>query len=455
MKTWQDLLEVGAAEHDRMAFCEIAINEHRVDPKTVEAADAQKYYAGENVTISLVQKFITDAMGRQVADTWSPNHKIKAHLYPYFVNQLALYLLGNGVSFGDENTLEKLGKGFEKTVLYASISALNGGVSFGFWNLDHLEKFDLTEFVPLKDEETGRLMGGIRYWQLTPQKPLRITLFEPDGYTEYIKRKGEETAVLTEKRPYQLVVTTSATGMEIAPGKSYPGLPIVPLENVNCSSEMHGNREGLDAYDLILSKIINNIDNGEFIYWIVKNAPYMQNDPEILQDFLQRLKKIGVVATGDGQEVDAHKVEIPFEATEAGINTMRKQLFDDFMAFDPKSVTNGADTATQIIASYEPLNEKTDLFEYQVTEFIEGILELAGIDDKPTYTRSMIVNQSELINNILAAAAAGRLSEEYITKKLLDILGDADKVDEVMAQLQADEAGRFEEEETEDETGVE
>ena len=430
VKTWQDFLEIGASEKERMNFCLQVINDHKSDPQTIEAAVAERYYDGENVTITNVNKFIVDAYGKMIPDIWSPNHKIKCHLYPYFITQQVLFLLGNGISFTDSTTLTRLGKGFEKTILDMAIAALNGGIAFGFWNLDHLDKFKLTEFAPLYDEETGRLMAGVRYWQLTPEKPLRLTFFEPDGYTEYIKRKDAEIEVFANKRPYVQTVVKSSTGVEIAEGESYPGLPIIPLYTHNRRSAIAGNRDALDAYDLIASKLVNNIDNGEFIYWIIKNAPYMADDPEELQAFLQKLKTSGVVAVGDGQEVEAHQIETPINATDSALDFMRKQLFADFMAFDPLTVAGGADTATQIKAMYEPLNEKIDLFEYQVTEFIENLLELIGIDDKPTYTRSMITNKQEEAQTVMQAATF--TDEDYTTRKLLEIFGDADKVDDVL-----------------------
>lgn len=430
-----------------MDFCLKAIADHKESAQYKRAVVADEYFAGINTTITMADKFITDVYGRKVPDIWSPNHKIKCHLYPYFVIQQVLFLLGNGISFSNPDTLDRLGKDFEHTVVSLAIDAINGGKSFGFWNLDRLVKFSITEYVPLPDEETGVYPAGVRFWRLADDKPLRITLFEPDGYTEYIQRKGEEITIYAEKKPYVQIVSSSVTGEEIAPGEPYPGLPIIPLENFGGESALYGTQEAIDSYDLMVSKLVNNIDNGEFIYWIIKNAPGME--PEDLQEFLQRLKTSGIISTGEGQEVDAHKVEIPFEASESALNLIRKQLFSDFMAFDPQSVAGGLDTATQIRASYEPLNEKTDLFEYQLTKFITEILNLLGIDDKPTYTRSMIVNQQEQIQNIVSSAEY--LDSEYATRKILDILGDADQADEVIERKLIEDAGRFvaDEEQTE------
>lgn len=441
MKTYQDLLAVGDNERDRMDFCLQAIKEHSSSEEVTEAEVNQQYYDGMNVTISQTDKFVTDIFGRMVPDIWHPNHKIKCHLYPFFVTQQVLYLLGNGISFNNSKTLDKLGDDFEHTVIKAAIDAQNGGVAFGFWNLDHVDAFSIREFCPLKDEETDRLGAGIRYWQMANNKPLRVTLFEPDGYTEYIKRKGEEIEIFKDKRPYVQVLSISSTGTEIAPGEPYNGLPIVPLEMFNKHSAMYGHRDSIDGYDLIASRLLNNIDNYEFAYWIIKGAPALADDPEALNELYQRMTVSKFIAVGEGQDVEDHRVEIPFEATDAGLSFMRKQLFSDFMAFDPQSVAGGADTATQIKASYEPLNEKTDLFEYQVIKFINGILKLAGIDDKPTFTRSMIVNKQEEAQIVIQAAEY--TDEEYTTRKLLEILGDADKVDEVFARKDAEDMEKF------------
>ena len=48
---------------------------------------------------------------------------------------------------------------------------------------------------PLYDEENGALRAGIRYWQVDETKPLRLTLYEEDGFTEYIKRKDDREAI--------------------------------------------------------------------------------------------------------------------------------------------------------------------------------------------------------------------------------------------------------------------
>ena len=451
MKTFQDLQAVGQEEKARMDFILQAINEHKSSAMYQIAVDADMYYRHLNPTIMRAQKFVYDLMGRAHVDEWSANNKIPSRYYFYFITQGVQFLLGNGISFADDKTKERLGKNFDNIVQKAATDALNGGVSFGFWNNDHLEQFSLTEFVPLYDEENGALAAGIRFWQVASDKPLRATLYEMDGYTEYIRREGEDITTLQEKRPYiQIVAQSEASGMEILDGQNYPGFPIVPLFNTNRQSELVGSRETIDAYDLMASALINNIDDANLIYWVIRNAGGMDDMDDA--KFVQRLKTIHVAHLEGDEQVDEHQIDVPFQASEVALNRLRGQLFDDFMALDVKEISGGAATATQIKAAYEPLNAKTDLFEYQVTEFINGILAIVGIEDEPTYTRSLIVNQQEMIQNIVTSAEY--LSADYITRKILEILGDTDKADEVVEQRLVEETSRYrnepEEEETED-----
>jgi SPP1 family phage portal protein len=424
------------------------ISDHKTSAVYQAAEIADEYYAGRNVTINNYQKFIRDAYGKAIPDIWSPNHKIACHYYRYLVTQLALYLLGNGVSFAEDSTKEKLGGDFDENCVEALIDALNDGVAFAFVNKDRIQPFSVTEFAPLMDEETSAIRAGVRYWRLDDQKPLRATLYEEDGYTEYIQQSGEDMTVLHDKRPYiQIVAKSKATGEEIVDGQNYPTFPIVPLYNTGKRSELDGNRELHDAMDLMLSGLINNVDSGEVIYWLFKNAGGM--DQPSLNQAIQLLKTAHAIQVDNEDDITAHSPQVHFEASKEALEQLRRQIFDNHMGLDVRNIAGGAATATQIKAAYEPINTKADLLEMQVVKFIRGVLAVLGIDDKPTFTRSVIVNQQELIQNIVSAGSD--LPQEYKSRKILEILGDIDRADEVLAQLTAEDAGRFTTEPTETE----
>ena len=446
--TYNDLLEIGENERDRMEFVLDAIRDHKGSELYKTAYDAELYYKHQNPTIMRFQKWVYNQMGQKVPDIWSPNNKIASNWYNYFTTQAVSYLLGNGVTFKTDANKNRLGKDFDKKVQDVATHAKNGGVAFGFWNLDHLECFDLTEFVPIYDEDDGGLKAGIRFWQIDDSKPLRATLYELDGYTDYIKRKNEDVAVLHDKRAYtQIVRKNDIEGETILDGAPPAGFPIVPLWNINRQSDLVGNRGTIDAYDLMVSGLINNVSDGEFIYWILKNCGGMDSVDDAR--FIEQLKLTRVAhADGDdGASVEAHNVNVEFEATAEALDRLTDQLYTDFMALKVQDVSAGSVTATQIQAAYEPINQKTDQFEYQVTEFINGILALAGIDDEPTYTRSQMSNQSELLEMVLQCAEY--LDDEYVTTKILTLLGDADKAQEVLKRKDAEAADRYKQHEAE------
>ena len=443
MKTYQDLQECGEDEAARIAFIRGAIADHKNSAIYKTAVDARLYYDGENPSINHYEKLLYDMQGRAHQDMYTANHKIASPFFGFVVNQEVSYLLGNGVTFQEESNKKKLGRDIDQRVSQAAEYALIGGVSFGFWNLDHVVVFEITEFVPLYDEENGALAAGIRWWQVDPDKPLRCTLYEMDGFTEYKQDKGKDMAILQEKRTYKLRITgTDLDSTKIYQGENYPTFPIVPLKNNRaCKSELRGKRNTVDALDLACSNMVNNVDEGNLLYWALVNCDAMDDLDDAA--FLQRIKMTHVVHVdgGEGASAEPHSIEAPFNGTEATIDMLEKKLYQDFQAFDASAVQAGNQTATAIKASYVPLDLKTDKFENQVTEFINGILVLAGIDDEPTYTRNRIINTQEEIQSVLLAAPY--VTQEYLTRKLLTILGDADMLEDILTELAAEDLGKF------------
>lgn len=444
MITYQDFLEAGTSDDEKMAFCLNAINSHKLTDLYKTAVLADEYDKKQNRTIVEYQKLLYTVSGTAVPDNFSANYKIRKAFFPFFTTQQTQYLLGNGVNWQEENTEERLGtkgKEFDTQLQKIARIALVGGVAFGFFNLDHIEAFSILEFAPIFDEENGALRAGVRFWQLDKNKPLRATLYEEDGYTDYIWRKGKGE-IRNAKRTYkQIIRSTEAGGDEILDGENYPSFPIVPMwGNPHHQSELVGLREAIDCYDLIKSGFANTVDEASMIYWTINNAGGM--DDVDLVAFVKHMQTVHAAVVDDnGAHAESHSVEAPWQSREMLLDRLRKDLYDDYMALDVKDLASGAVTATQIRAAYEPMNYKADQFEYCVIEFINGILALVGIEDEPTFTRSMIVNTQEEIQTVLQAAVV--LDREYVTKKILDLLGDGDQADEVLNRIMQEDMERY------------
>ena len=199
MYTYQDLLKIADTDDARMEFVKQCINQHKTTDLYKTALVADSYDKHKNKTINDYQKFLYDMTGRAIPDNYSANYKMASRFFNRFITQENQYLLGNGITWGEESTKDKLGKDFDTMLQKLGRMALSGAVSFGYWNFDHLEAFSVLEFVPIYDEENGALMAGIRFWQVADDKPLRATFYEIDGYTDYIyNTKEDDRKVLRE-----------------------------------------------------------------------------------------------------------------------------------------------------------------------------------------------------------------------------------------------------------------
>lgn len=422
-----------------MEFILSAINQHRASDKYKIASDAQNYAEGRNSTIMNYQKLLNTLSGEMVPDVWTANHKCASGFFKRFITQEVAYLLGNGTNFQNENTKELLGKDFDTIIYKGAKSALVQSVSFGFYNNDHVEMFDFLEFVPLYDEENGALMAGIRFWQIDNTKPLRATLYEIDGYTEYIKRKNNDMEVLTPKQSYRkIIVSNEFDGSRIYDGGNYDTFPIVPLwANPEKQSELVGKREQIDCYDLIKSGFANDLDDASMIYWTLENCGGM--DDMDLAKFIERMHIVkAAVMNDEGAKAEAHTIDVPYQSRETYLTRLEKDLYKDFMALDVEQIAAGNVTATQINAAYEPLNEKTDEFELCVIEFLNGILAIAGIDDTPSFVRSKISNQTEEVQTTLSLAS--QFDDEFIVTRICNILGCPEEAENVLKRKDAEES---------------
>lgn len=460
MKTYQDFLSIkDKSEADKIAFVKSVIDDHKSSKDYQTAVDAELYDKHQNVTINNFKKLVWNVSGQAIEDIWGTNYRMACRHYHRFTTQEVQFLLGNGITWGNEDTEDKLGTKkypFDNQFQKAARKARLNKLSFCFWNLDHIDVFGYTEFAPLWDEENGSLRAGVRFWQIDKLKPLRATLYEEDGYTDYMwynsnMAPSNDWTILNNnvatmaKRPYKIIIQkTKRDDAEIIDGSNYETFPIVPFwGNPEHQSTIIGLREQIDCYDLIKSGFANSVDDASFIYWTLQGAGGMEDSD--LQEFVEKIKTLKAVNLPPEVDAQANTINLPYQASEALLNKLDADLYRDAMAFDTDRIANGAVNTTQIKAAYEPLNAKCDEFEYCALDCIYAILELAGIEDEASFTRSMIVNANEDIQTIIAASV--NLPSEYVTEKIMTLLGDGDQVSDALKEIEADNYARFDSEE--------
>lgn len=447
MKTYQDLEAIGLSGKYRMDFIRAVVDEHKRSEDYRIAADAELYYAKRNPTISRAQKYVYEEDGTKVPDIWSSNYKLTHGFFRRFVLQQVQYALSNGVTFKRKETKKKLGASFDNRLQEMAKRAMVDGVSFGFWNLDHLEVFPFADtpkspgFSPIYDRDSGILRAGVRYWYTADNKTERFTLYEQDGYTDYIKREGEDMEQIGERRAYRSAKKVNGFGMvESVVGENYPGFPIIPMwANDLKESEIIGIRPSIDCYDFIKSDLAGDISDSNGFFWTLNNAQGM--DDVDLVKFVKRMNVVRAAVLGREVTAEAHTLEIPVEASMRMLDKLRSDMYDDMMLLDVSKALTSDMTATAIRFAYQPQDDKCGDFEYCIRDFISRLLNLLGVDDEPTFSWNRIANQTEEIQAILMLAP--HVPREYLVKKLLAILGDSDLVDDILDQLAADDLGRF------------
>lgn len=439
MLTYQDFLREATTDENKINFIQKAINQHINSDDYKKAVEAYEYYRQRNTAIMQYQKILYTVTGKPIEDVFSANHKTTSNFFYKIITQMIQYSLGNGLVFENENVKEKftgdIDLKIKKIFRYAAIEK----IAFGFYNNGNLECFKVTEFVPLWDEEDGSLKAGIRFWQIDSSKPLRATLFELDGYTEYIREKSQPMRILKDKQKYiKYKQTSEIYGTEIFDGENYPTFPIIPAY---CSdkkqSMLEGIKEQIDAYDFIKSGFANDLDDATQIYWLLQNTGGM--DDVDLAKFMQRLKttKIANIDADEGGALTPYTVQVPYQSREVYLERLEKDIYNDAMALNVSGIQAGNITATQIKAAYEDINLRADAFEEQVLEFMQAVFELAGVEnEKITFNRSKVANTSEEIQTILSTGDL--LPIEYKIKKILALLGDIDHTEEVFDMLKAE-----------------
>lgn len=450
--TYQDFVEAGDA--NREGFVLEAIERHKSGEAYRMARMADAYDRQQNTTINKYVQKIFDLTGSKLVDFTASNNKIASNFFHRLNTQRVMYSLGQGVSFidadeaGEEDaTKAMLGPHFDHDLRVLAYDALIHGVCFGFWNLDRMFVFPLTEFVPLWDEYDGTLKAGIRFWRIDQSRPMQAVLYEADGYTRYQSRQdangvaNERLEAVEEKRPYiEKTSYTPADGIEqVIGGENYSALPVVPMWGSKLhQSTLVGMRQAIDSYDLIRSGFANDLTDCAQIYWLVSNAGGM-GDAD-LQKFLDRLKinHVALVDSDDGGNAQAYTQEIPYAARKEYLQMIRDGIYEDFGALDVHTVAAGA-TNDHIDAAYQPMDEEASDFEYQVSEFIQQLLGLMGVEDAPVFKRTRISNQKEQVDMVVAEAQW--LDRETVLRKLPNIAPG--EVQAIMDRLDAEDEERM------------
>lgn len=442
MFTYQDFVRE-AEEKGIPHAVNLAITNHKSTDDYKTAIDADLYDHQKNKTINNYVQQIFTLTGTPIEDFTASNNKLSSNFFRRLNTQRNTYLLGNGVSFAEHNdsTKKALGPRFDTDLKKLGYYSLIHGKSFAFWNVKWMHIFKLTEFAPLWDEETGALRAGVRFWQIDSKKPMFAVLYEEDGFTKFrTNSKDWMFEEIQPKRAYRITVARSEVdGEEVIGEDNYSSLPIIPLYGSELKqSTLVGMQALIDSFDLIRSGFANDLTDCAQIYWILSNCGGM-SDTELAR-FRDRLKILHIaVADTDNSAATPYTQEIPYNARQTYLDSIRAGIYEDFGGLDVHTVAAGA-TNDHIDAAYQPMDEQADDYEYQIIEFVSKLLELLGLpDDIPIFKRNRISNQKEQVDMVLSAAEY--LDDETVLNKLPFVT--VDEVEKILMKKDEEEQERL------------
>ena len=411
--TWQDYL----AASDREALLLEAICRYKTSPGFHQALEATSYFRGENTKVA--RKTILrarriegrDASGRRRVRTGTEDvigNRIASAFLFRFVTQQNQFLLSEGVSL-PEKAKRALGADFDRQLEHLGECALLHGCAWGFWNADHLEIIEAAKnawsgFFPLLDEMNGAAMLGVQFWQLAPERPMYVRVFDQEGVSIF-KEEHKGVSIVKEKEPYRRTLSEDALGSVITVESGYGRLPLIPLKaNNDGTSELTpAIKAKIDAYDAILSDFADNLDRANDVYWVLNNFGGTMDEVAELLEQINRIKAVAQLSDGSGSSATAepHTIEVPYAARREALNLLERALYQDYMALDMDALTGGSLTNVAIRAAAANLNLKADRYEWQVRRFVMNLLDLIG---HPTadvfFKRQTIANESEMVADI-------------------------------------------------------
>lgn len=399
---------------------------------------AKAYFNGET-DIRFRKKEYINENGVKVVDIYKANNTISTDIFKKIILQESSTLFAKGVNINPE-IKDNFSKMFDIKLQRLGIESSLGGTAYGYVtptkNGLTLEYFSADEFVPIVDVFTGDLVAGIRFIQLDSNLPMKIELYEIDGLTTFVTDGSQNIKILDEKRNYYTITESDALSKTVYE-RNYSILPVIPLYN-GLSKKSRLNRAlktKIDLLEIILSDFGNNLEDMQDVYWTIKNY-----DGQGLSEFIREMKQHKAIKVGDDGDVKSHTTDVPYQAREAAIKILKKQIFSDSMALDTEDMS-GTLTTVEINARRENLNLKIDDFENEAHNFMNSVMqiyqEIYGEVEKYnlTFIRSGLINETEIIDNIIKI----RSDIDHRTALELNPMIDNDNIDVILERMKEED----------------
>ncbi|MFO7940936.1 MAG: phage portal protein, partial [Bacteroidales bacterium] len=383
---------------------------HYINSKEIKnSKSGEEYYRVKNTAIvNRKKRVVVDSSTILDFNPFAANHKIPNGSYRVLVDQKLQYLLGNGITTEDNESLKELDKmsskrTFLKLLKELVLEAANKGSAWIYLYKDRgdlkFKKIPREQLHPVYNMD-GELEKMYRFYK-SPQGVVALE-YDFKGVTTYLKQ--EEGFKVLSTRPHYIKTLKGGNKILSEEGFSFHKIPFIKLKNdIYEDSDLDKVKSLIDIYDIIESDFACNIDDMQDAFFTLKGY---SGDAETAFEFLQELKATKAIPINETGDVGVHQLQIPTEAREKLLDRLNIEIFTTGMGVDTAKLSGGSLTNVHIKAMFSNLDLKCDGLEEEIREFIYKLMEFINIErgiEMPfnySFNRALIINKEDLTDSI-------------------------------------------------------
>lgn len=398
----------------------------------------EDYYRSRNTNITerrmLIYAETDEGVPYEIDDPYKSNNKLASGYFKILVDQKTNYVLGNDITFEANNPeaiTETLGRRFQYHLKKVGKEASKKMIGWMHPYIDSDGSFKMSvvpseQTIPVYAPHQKReLEMVIRYYSVVvlnddneSVKVTRVEVWDDEQVTYY--QENDKTGLydlLNEERMSEIFGRTfdnpkyhfqrdikHGERVTKTEGLAWGMVPFIPLYNNDEEEyDLQPIKSFIDAYDIVNSDFMNNLEDFQDVYWILKGY-----GGENVSEFLNQVKRYKTLKVAEDGDARAEKIEVPYLARKEAKEGLESDIFTFGMGFNPNQIGDGSITNVVIRSRFANLDLKADQFEAEVKEFLYTLIEFVNryreINKQPiielkdiVFDRSLIMNEVELL----------------------------------------------------------
>ena len=450
--------------------------------------DADMYYRVQNTEIDKKTRNYQDEAGNWVKNTSLSNIKSKTAQYRKSVNQKVNFALARPfiISCDDDNYLDAwdtfLNDEMRAVITRAGRSGINKGIGWVYPWINENGDFEIvdvqseTMYPAWHDIAHTELDFMVRDYSiisynanLTAEKIQKVEFWDRQIYEKYIDTsRGEGFGgslipdtngefELGDGEEERITIQKTHLHKKDGSGMSWNRVPFIFLKGCNDELPLLNEcRTDIDNYDTVKSKSIDSIIDDIDAVIVVEGISAEMGELTRARKIIQNSR---IMAIDTGGSASVLKVDTDIQKIASELEIIKKDIQDHTSTVDLTTIQLGTNPSGRAMRTfYESLNEWANGFETEFRVFMKNLKyffdmwlswkggygtfeELQAKDVTFTLDRDMIIDETEIINNIVALD--GKLSQRTLDE-MNPWVDDPDKEEERREEDEQKAAERME-----------